>query len=79
MSCKTASKAYHDPVLKEGDKVPATLLRAAFESIGPGSDEPTKASLAELAPAGKTLVLFFYPKDSTPGCTTVSSAFSFTA
>ena len=30
--------------------------------------------LAELA--GKTLVLYFYPKDSTPGCTTEAQQFS---
>lgn len=31
-------------------------------------------NLAELA--GKTLVLYFYPKDSTPGCTTEAQQFS---
>jgi peroxiredoxin Q/BCP len=34
------------------------------------------ARLDELAPKGKTLVLFFYPKDSTPGCTREAQAFS---
>lgn len=32
-------------------------------------------SLAELAESGKRLVLYFYPKDNTPGCTTESNDF----
>jgi peroxiredoxin Q/BCP len=32
--------------------------------------------LSELTPSGKTLVLFFYPKDSTPGCTREAQAFT---
>lgn len=33
-----------------------------------------KLSLSDIA--GKTLVLYFYPKDSTPGCTTEAQQFS---
>jgi peroxiredoxin Q/BCP len=33
-------------------------------------------TLSELAPPGKTLVLFFYPKDSTPGCTREAQGFT---
>jgi peroxiredoxin Q/BCP len=58
-------------VLKEGDKVPATVLKGSFES-----DAGKKVSLAELAPPGKTLVLFFYPKDSTSGCTREAQGFT---
>ncbi|MDB4941394.1 MAG: Thiol peroxidase, Bcp-type [Labilithrix sp.] len=68
-------------MLKEGDKVPAALLNTSFEAMlpsGPGrtKDDPVTASLADLTPAGKTLVLFFYPKDSTPGCTREAQGFT---
>jgi len=58
-------------VLKEGDKVPAAALRGSFET-----DDGRKVSLGALAPPGKTLVLFFYPKDSTPGCTREAQGFT---
>ena len=32
--------------------------------------------LGELAPPDKTLVLYFYPKDSTPGCTREAQGFT---
>jgi peroxiredoxin Q/BCP len=60
----------------EGDKVPAKLLITGFESIAPGADTPASRTLLELVPNGKTLVLFFYPKDSTPGCTREAQAFT---
>jgi peroxiredoxin Q/BCP len=64
-------------VLEKGDKVPAALLRASFDaSYAEAPDEATPVTLAELAPKGKTLVLFFYPKDSTPGCTREAQGFS---
>lgn len=44
--------------LKVGDKAPAFTLE---------SDEGEKVSLKDLK--GKTVVLYFYPKDDTPGCT----------
>jgi peroxiredoxin Q/BCP len=68
-------------VLDNGDKVPAALMRAPFgvSLPQPGSGAASaedETSLAALAPEGKTLVLFFYPKDSTPGCTREAQAFS---
>ena len=66
-------------MLQEGDKVPAAVLRASFEASfagSAGSEAPKAVTLAELAPAGKTLVLFFYPKDSTPGCTREAQGFT---
>ena len=63
-------------MLEEGDKVPAALLRASFDAIYPESDTPKPVSLGTLVPAGKTLVLFFYPKDSTPGCTREAQGFT---
>ncbi|HSO40873.1 MAG TPA: peroxiredoxin [Labilithrix sp.] len=63
-------------MLKEGDKVPAGLLRTSFESVVPGQQAGATFSLADLTPAGKTLVLFFYPKDSTPGCTREAQGFT---
>lgn len=80
MSCDShdpeLNAAYHGPVLEEGDKVPAALLKQSFDATYPGSNDPKRVSLAELAPKGKTLVLFFYPKDSTPGCTREAQGFT---
>lgn len=47
--------------LKPGDKAPA------FEGI---SQDRKKISLKDFS--GKKLILFFYPKDNTPGCTAES-------
>jgi len=63
-------------VLKEGDKVPAGLLRTSFEGVVPGREPGETFSLADLTPAGKALVVFFYPKDSTPGCTREAQGFT---
>ena len=64
-------------MLKEGDKVPAALLRASFDASFAGSDTAKPVTLAELAGApGRTLVLYFYPKDSTPGCTRQAQGFT---
>ena len=64
-------------MLKEGDKVPAALLRASFDASFAGSDTAKPVTLAELVGTpGKTLVLYFYPKDSTPGCTRQAQGFT---
>ncbi|QTH24185.1 peroxiredoxin [Rhizorhabdus wittichii] len=52
-------------MLKEGDKAPDMTL-----DLPDGS----KTSVAEQA--GKILVLYFYPKDDTPGCTTEAQGFT---
>ena len=46
-------------MIEEGKKAPA------FKLVG---DDGEKHSLSDYA--GKNVVLYFYPKDSTPGCTT---------
>lgn len=51
-------------MIKEGQKAPEFTL---------SSSEGTKISLKELR--GKTVVLYFYPKDDTPGCTKEACAF----
>lgn len=51
-------------MLNEGDKAPDFNLPT----------DTGRVSLAALA--GKAVVLFFYPKDDTPGCTTESVGFS---
>lgn len=51
--------------LSVGDKAPAFTL--------PGDDNQT-LSLSDFA--GKTVVLYFYPKDDTPGCTTEAKDFT---
>ena len=50
--------------LKEGDKAPAFSLSDASGA---------KVALSDFA--GKTVVLYFYPKDDTPGCTTEACEF----
>jgi peroxiredoxin Q/BCP len=52
-------------MLKEGDKAPAFELE---------SDAGKKVKLSDFA--GKTLVLYFYPRDSTPGCTREAIGFT---
>ena len=51
-------------MIKEGQKAPEFTL---------SSSDGTKISLKELR--GKTIVLYFYPKDDTPGCTKEACAF----
>jgi thioredoxin-dependent peroxiredoxin len=52
-------------VLKEGDKAPDFSL---------DTDNGRRVSLKDYA--GKALVLYFYPRDNTPGCTREAQAFS---
>ena len=52
-------------MLKEGDKAPKFTLE---------SDSGERVSLSDFK--DKTLVLYFYPKDSTPGCTREAQAFT---
>lgn len=52
-------------MLKQGDKAPSFELP---------SDAGSQVGLADFK--GKTLVVYFYPKDSTPGCTREAIAFS---
>jgi peroxiredoxin Q/BCP len=51
-------------MLKEGDKAPSFTLKNAEDEM---------ISLADFA--GKTVVLFFYPRDDTPGCTKEACGF----
>ena len=51
-------------MLKEGQKAPAFKLE---------SSDGKKVSLGDFA--GKNVVLYFYPRDSTPGCTLEAQAF----
>ena|SRR6266542_4698021 len=51
-------------MLSPGDRAPAFKLEG---------DDGKLHSLAEFA--GKTLILYFYPKDNTPGCTTEACDF----
>jgi peroxiredoxin Q/BCP len=52
-------------VIKEGDKAPPFNL---------DSDTGGRVSLRDFA--GRTLVLYFYPRDNTPGCTRQAQAFT---
>ena len=51
-------------MLKEGTKAPVFTLE---------SDDGSKVSLADLK--GKKVVLYFYPRDNTPGCTIEAQGF----
>jgi thioredoxin-dependent peroxiredoxin len=51
-------------MLKEGQKAPAFTLE---------SDGGEKLSLGDFA--GKNVILYFYPRDNTPGCTREAEAF----
>jgi len=54
--------------LQTGDKAPAFSAVAVGGKFGNG----TKVSLTHFK--GQTVVLYFYPKDDTPGCTTQACA-----
>lgn len=60
--------AAEQPKVAEGQKAPDITLEAATK------DGVKKMSLKELK--GKNVVLFFYPKAMTPGCTKESCGFS---
>lgn len=64
-AAKPKAKAVDEALPKVGGKAPAFSLPA---------DDGSKVSLKSLA--GKKAVLYFYPKDDTPGCTTEGIAFS---
>ena len=51
-------------MLQKGDKAPQFTLK---------DDEEREVSLSDFA--GKTIVVYFYPKDNTPGCTKEACAF----
>ena len=53
--------------LSIGDKAPAFDLE---------SDSGERVSLRGLLAEGKTIVLYFYPRDDTPGCTREAQAFT---
>jgi peroxiredoxin Q/BCP len=55
---------YHSAMLAVGKKAPAFTLE---------SSEGGKVKLSELS--GKVIVLYFYPRDNTPGCTLEAQGF----
>ncbi|KRB82476.1 alkyl hydroperoxide reductase [Sphingomonas sp. Root710] len=55
-------------MLNEGDKAPNVTLPL-----------PDGSSTSIAGQAGKIVVLYFYPKDDTPGCTTEAQAFTMMA
>ncbi|ACO04929.1 MAG TPA: peroxiredoxin [Persephonella sp.] len=57
-------------MVKEGDKAPDFCL----EGLDPEGNEK-EVCLKDLLSEGKYLVLYFYPKDNTPGCTTEACDF----
>ena len=59
---------YNDRMLKPGDKAPTFKLAAA------GSKPGKTVALNDFA--GSYVVLYFYPKDDTPGCTRQAQAFT---
>jgi peroxiredoxin Q/BCP len=59
--------------VKVGDAFPDVALKAAQVEKLPGKKAGDTVSIADLK--GKTVVLFFYPKAMTPGCTVESCGF----
>ncbi|WP_456401887.1 peroxiredoxin [Persephonella sp.] len=57
-------------MLKEGDKAPDFCL----PGLTPEGEEK-EICLKDLLSEGKYLILYFYPKDNTPGCTTEACDF----
>ena len=57
-------------MLKEGDKAPEFCLKG----LSPNGEEK-QVCLKDLLSEGKYLILYFYPKDNTPGCTTEACDF----
>jgi peroxiredoxin Q/BCP len=63
--------------LKVGDKAPNITLPATLANKAvPGKKEQDTVSLKEIGANGKNVVLFFYPKAMTPGCTVESCGFT---
>lgn len=79
---KTAAKAGTEPKAKNPTKkAAAAAAAAALPGVGERApdfalpaDDGSKISLAGLK--GQKVVLYFYPKDDTPGCTVEAIAFS---
>src|SRR5947208_5301374 len=61
--CGTASSEGHE-MINEGDQAPAITVTA------------TDGSSVNLAAPGQPLVLYFYPKDDTSGCTREAQDFT---
>lgn len=60
--------------VKVGDQFPEVALGTAqIEKALPDAKDPKTVSIADLK--GKMVVVFFYPKASTPGCTAESCGF----
>ena len=57
-------------MIKEGTKAPSFSLKGLSEN-----NEERTYNLQELLKQGKDIVLYFYPKDDTPGCTTEACDF----
>ena len=79
---KTSSVKPTPAAAKKPSSSSAKPSKGATHALAPGdsapdfsleSDSGKKVSLADFR--GKTLVLYFYPKDSTPGCTRQAQAF----
>jgi peroxiredoxin Q/BCP len=73
---KTAKKAVKKTVKKTAAKTASTagsLLGKKAPNFVMPTDDGGKVSLKDLR--GKKVVLYFYPKDDTPGCTTQACAF----
>lgn len=73
---KTAAKAVAKPRPKTAASVGSTLPAegAKAPAFKLPADDGSEVTLKSLA--GKKVVLYFYPKDDTPGCTTEAIAFS---
>jgi len=81
---KTFEKSYQSPVKPAAKKTKTVKTKALIEAgLRPGDTAPNFTSVLEDNKAialtqfkGKNVVLYFYPKDNTPGCTTEAKDFT---
>ena len=75
----SAAKKKKTPAKKKAEKLPEPAIRpppkegAAAPAFSLPADDGSTVQLADLR--GKKVVLYFYPKDDTPGCTIEACAF----
>ena len=62
-------------MLSEGEKVPKGLQAVLVDSADPENPETGKKIKLDTLWKEKVVILYFYPKDNTPGCTTEARDF----
>jgi len=63
------------PKIEVGKRAPAFTLPATNATTGQSKIRLTAYNSSQQAPQGRNVVLYFYPRDATPGCTSESQDF----